>query len=219
MVKTRNDGKESRKSDIEISNSLKKIVWGAGIVLLGRMLGKLVGYAFILVAARLGSENYGMLNLGLSISSLFITLSLLGFESGVVRYIPYYLVKKDKARVKGTITSTLQISFFISLFLASLMFFFSHYLAVNLFHNPSLTSIFKIFSVTVPFMALVTLLMAILRGFQRVDYDAVLKEVIEKVIRFLSILLLISIGFGIIGAAFSYILSSFVVLIIAFFVL
>lgn len=210
---------KSEKKEGEIASSLKKIVWGAGIVFFGRILGKLIGYFYVMFVARLGTEQYGMLNLGFAISSFLTTIALVGLTLGVVRYVSYYNAKEDKARVKGALTSGLKISLPLSLILAFIMFIFSEQISVYLFHNPALTPVLKIFSFTIPFMAAAYLFMAGFMGFKRVDYDTGLREITEKLVRLVFVLLLVSLGFGVLGAAFSYLISAFAIFVISLYLM
>ncbi len=120
------------------------MVWGAAVMFLGRILGKGIGYFYIIFVARLGAAQYGMLNLGVSIASLLVALSVLGLDGGVLRYSSLYLAKNDRARVKGVLYSVLRICLPLSLILSVLMFLLSEYLAVSIFHDSSLILIYDI---------------------------------------------------------------------------
>src|SRR3989338_6907684 len=203
----------------EINHSLTKIVKGAGIVFLGMIIGKAIGYFYTILVARLGAEQFGLLNLGFSIVSLVVTLSLLGLDNGVLRYIAYYQGKKDKPRVKGTIISALKICLPLSIFLALIVFSFSPQIATFFFHNTQLIPILRIFAFMVPFAAIGTIFLSCFRGFQRVDYQVGLSEITEKATRLLATLLLIYLGFGVIGASYAYLVSAVLICIIGFFLL
>jgi O-antigen/teichoic acid export membrane protein len=211
--------KESKQQSNVVIYSLKKIIWGAGIMFFGRILGKGIGYFYIMFVARLGAEQYGMLNLGFSIASLLIVLSVLGLDAGILRYVPFYLIKKDKARVKGVLYSAISITSILSLFFFFMMFFFSKQLAINIFHNSSLILIFKIFSLMIPFTALASIFMMSLRAFQRVDYEILNREILEKTARLLFTILLILMGFGVFGASISYVISALTICTVSFFIL
>lgn len=205
--------RRAEREEKEIISSLKKIMWGAGIVFIGRIIGKIIGYFYVMIVARLGTEQYGMLNLGFALSSLLTTLALLGLSSGIVRYVSFHNAKKDKARIKGAITSSLRISIPLSLFFTLIMFSFAEQISVYFFHNPDLTPILRVFSFTIPFFTAAYLFMAVFQGFKRIDYDTGLREITEKLVRLGFVLLLIPLGFGVFGASLSYIASSFVIFI------
>jgi O-antigen/teichoic acid export membrane protein len=68
-------------------------------------------------------------------------------------------------------------------------------------------------------LSFVTLFAAVFSSFQRVDYDIGIREVGEKLFRGLLTLLLVYLGFGVIGASVSYIFSTFLMLAICIFLM
>ena len=215
------EGKTIKKEveDKEEISSLKVILKGAGIIFAGMVLGKILGYFYTIIVARLGTEPYGMLHLGYSLVSFLTIFSLLGFQNGILRFVPYYLAKNDKARVKGVIFSALKVCIPISLILAVLMFFFSDKIAIIFFHNQNLVPFFQIFSIMLPFATLGTIFLAIFTAFQKVKYEVLNREIIERTTRLAFTLVFLALGLGIIGASISYVISAFVVFIVSFIIL
>ena len=93
-----------------LNESLRKIVKGAGFVLLGTIIGRAFGYGSRLIIARLGASDYGLVALGFAVMSIAATLSMVGMTQGVIRYVSLYKGKEDKGRIKGTIISALKIT-------------------------------------------------------------------------------------------------------------
>jgi len=210
--------KEQKKEDEHI-NSLTQIARGAGIVFFGLILGKIIGFFYTMIVARIGTEQFGLLNLGLSVVSLAATFSLLGFDSGILRYIPYYQGKNDKSRIKGTLISSLKICLLLSIFFSAVTFIFASNIAISFFHNEKFIPILRIFALTIPFSVVTILLLASFRAFRRVDYQVGLNEIAEKVIRLLTTFLLVYLGLGVMGATYSYLVSAFLVCILSIFIL
>lgn len=212
------ENKKQLRDDEHIS-SLTQIIRGAGIVFFGLILGKIIGFFYTMIVARIGTEQFGLLNLGLSVVSLAATFSLLGFDSGILRYIPYYQGKNDKSRIKGTLISSLKICFLLSIFFSAVTFIFASNIAISFFHNEKFIPILRIFALTIPFSVVTTLLLASFRAFRRVEYQVGLNEIAEKVIRLLTTSLLVYFGLGVIGAAYSYLISAFLVCILSILIL
>jgi O-antigen/teichoic acid export membrane protein len=105
-----------------LNDSLRKIVKGAGFVLIGTLVGRAFCYGSRLIIARLGASDYGLIALGFAVMSIAVTLSMVRIQSGIVRYVSFYKGKEDKGRVKGTITSALKITLPLSLFFAFALF-------------------------------------------------------------------------------------------------
>lgn len=210
---------EDQKEDKEEIKSLKTILGGAFLVFVGMILGKILGYAYTIIVARLGPEPYGLLQVGYSLVSFLITFSLLGFHNGIARFVPYYLARNDKARVKGAIFSALKICIPLSLILATAIFFLSKPIAVIFFHNEKLVPIFRIFCFMLPLTTVGTLFLYTFTAFQKVKYDILNREIIERVARLIFTLLFLAIGLGVFGASLAYIISAFIVVIVSFFIL
>lgn len=201
------------------NHNLKIIAKGAGIVFLGMIIGKIIGYFFVMFIARLGTEQYGLLTLGFAFVSFFTAIPLLGLDNGLLRYLPYYRSKRDLSNVKGAITSSLKICVPLSLFIAIIIFIFTDQIANYFFHNPQLAPILRIFSFIIPFSVITTLFSSTFRAFKRIEYVVGLKEILEKSIRLLAAFLLISFGLGIMGAAYSFLISEIFIFLVAILIL
>jgi len=98
-------------------------------------------------------------------NSILCTLSKGGINSGVVKYIS----EKKGINKKIKIIST---SFYIctisSIILSSIMFISADYLSVNILDDLSYSYIFKVFSFTILFFSLNSILMSIINGLQQI---------------------------------------------------
>ncbi len=71
--------------------SLRKIAKGAGIGFTGTFLGMALGYLSRMIIARfLGSSDYGLISLGFAVLDITAALSLVGFNTGIQRFVPFY---------------------------------------------------------------------------------------------------------------------------------
>jgi len=154
-----------------LGESLRKIVKGAGFVLLGTIIGRAFGYGSRLIIARLGASDYGLVALGFAVMSIAATLSMVGIQSGIVRYVSLYKGKEDKGRIKGTIISALKITLPLSFISAFILFWYASWISIHVFHDANMTSILKIFAVGVPFFVLAQNLLSATVGFQDMRYN------------------------------------------------
>lgn len=194
--------------------SLKVITKGAGIVFFSMFISKALTYFYRMVVARIGTEEYGLLSLGIAALGIATTLSLLGLDNGISRYIPYYVGKEDKERIKGTITSALKISFPLAVFFGLIMIFYSSWISVNLFQNTELTPILIIFAFVVPFNVMGILFLVTLTSFKKIEYYVLTKNIFESIILIIVTIILLYFGFGLYGATFAYavaIISTFLI--------
>lgn len=188
---------------------LKKITKGAGIVFIGMFISKVLTYIFIIVVSRLGTEKYGLLSLGIAILSIGGTLSLMGLNIGVLRYVSYYRGKGDKQRIKGTVISSLEMSLPLSIFFALLMFFYADWISISVFQNISLAPVLKIFAFVLPFYVSSMIFIHTIRAFQRVEYEVYAKYIFESAARILLTVILVYWGYSLVGATVAYAIAIF----------
>jgi O-antigen/teichoic acid export membrane protein len=152
-----------------VDNSFSKIAKVTGIVFLGNIIG--MGLAFlgrVLVARFFTQVDYGIFSLGYVILNVLVVISLLGLQDGVARQIGYYRGKNDMLKVRGIISSSIQMVFLGSLILLTILFFTSDSISIKVFHEPRLSTPLKVFAFAIPFFAILQLLVSIFRGFERV---------------------------------------------------
>lgn len=186
------------------SDGMKKVMKGAGLVMAGIMVSKVLGYIYRVIVARTGTEPYGLLSMGLALFGILVTFSLLGLDTGVLRYVSYYKSKNDPSKIKSTLISTLRISMPLSVFFAILSFVLSGWLANNFFHNPQLETIFKIISVSVPFDVLGIILFQFNKAFHIVKYEVFIKYIGENVVKIIALIALLFLGVELLGPTIAY---------------
>tara|TARA_Y100000310_G_scaffold343159_1_gene449508 strand:- start:21346 stop:22848 length:1503 start_codon:yes stop_codon:yes gene_type:complete len=196
------------------NDSLKKIASGASILLVGAFLSKILSYVYRLIVARIGVDQYGLLSLALAILGILVTISMMGFNQGIVRYIAYYKGKEDYSKIKGTIVFALKITLSISLVLGILVFLFSEDIAIKIFQNSNLAQILKIIIFALPLTVLSTILIGVIEGFQKVKYEVLSKNVGENIVKISLTLILIFLGYNLLGAVIAYVIASLVTLIL-----
>ena len=196
-----------------VKKELNILVKGAGIVFIGLIVSRLFGYLFRLVVAKIGTEQYGLLSLGLAITGILSTIALVGLHTGVLRYIAYYKSKDEIGKIKGVINFSLKIPFIISIIFSILLFVFAEFISNTFFHNPDLILVLRIMSFYIPFSVISTILLNGLTAIEKIQYEVYIKNIFEKVFVFLFSIIIIYIGYGLLGVAFAYVLTSFLILI------
>ncbi|HEC56393.1 MAG TPA: flippase [Candidatus Syntrophoarchaeum butanivorans] len=197
-----------RDEESHLNESLRKIVKGAGIGFIGTFIGLGLGYLSRMIIGRfLGAGDYGLICLGFAAMSIGITLSLVGLPSGVIRYVSFYKGKSDAGRIKGTIIGALRISIPLSLIFAITFFFGANWICCNVFHEPDLTPVLKIFSMAIPFYVSAQIFLSALIGFQYIQYPVYTEHLFQNIIKIVAIVLLLALGFGVLGAAWGWVLA------------
>lgn len=203
-----------------LNESLRKIAKGAGIGFTGAFIGMAFGYLSRIVIARfLNPEGYGLITLGIAGMSIAATLASLGLPSGIRRYVSFYKGKGDEGRIKGTILGALKISFPLSLFLAILTFIGADWISIHVFNELKLTPILRIFSIAIPFSVLAQNLVSSTIGFQDLRYKVYVNDIFQNTFKLAAIVTLLLLGFGVLGAAWGWVLAIILTPFLAFYFL
>lgn len=196
----------TNKSNVD--DILKKIAKGASISFIGSGLGMFFAYLSMMIIARhLGASDFGLISLASAVVTIASTLVLVGMPEGVVRHISFYKGKNDDCRLKGTIYSAVQIVLPLGVITSGFLFVFAYSISSNVFNEPSLTPILRIFSISIPFSALSYIFIYALGGLQEMKYMVYVRDVLQNSAKLFSLLILLILGFGVYGAAFAYTFS------------
>ena len=200
--------------------SLRKIAKGAGFVLIGTLIGRAFGYGSRIVIARfLGVSDYGLISLGFAALTMAAALAAIGLPSGITRYVSFYKGKEDKGRIKGTIISAIRINLPISIIFALLLFFGADWISIHIFHDANLTPVLRIFSIAVPFLVLAQNLLSATVGFQEMKYRVYTENIFKEPLKLTAIVILVALGFGVIGAAWGWVIAIVLMPFLAFYFL
>ena len=153
-----------------LNQSLQKVAKGSILILIGTGIGMLLGFAGRIILVRyITLGEYGIYSLALTILGILGTIAALGLSEGSARQIAYYKGKGDTLKIRGIVSSSIQLSLTASIVLSIVCFFASGFISTEIFHNSELSTPLRIFSFTLPFVTLITILASIFRGFDRVD--------------------------------------------------
>ena len=178
------DTPSSTKSNESILTAAK----GGSIVFAGNLFDN--GCRFItgiLLARLLGAEQLGMYNLTLTTATITANLALMGLRTAMVRYVSLYRSQQDPAKLWGTLQIGIGVTTFLSLLAGGSLYLWAGPIAVQLFDEPRLASLFQIASLIVPFLALNYILAAATRGFKKMQYTVISQNISLPLVRLILI--------------------------------
>ena len=191
-----------------VNESLRKIAKGTTIIFIGTIIGLLLGFVGRVILIRFITQSeYGIYSLAFAILSIFVVISTLGLGEGSTRYIAYFRGKGEEENVRGVVSSSIKIALAASISLATICFFVSDFISVNIFHTLELSLPLRIFSIVIPFSVLLSVFIAIFRGFGRVDEKVYLQDVLRPVLFILFLIVVVLFNLPFIGVFYAYILS------------
>jgi O-antigen/teichoic acid export membrane protein len=199
-----------------LGDSLKKIVRGSGIALLGAAIGILVGFITRLLIARYGLQaNYGIFSLALVVLQLAAVIAGLGLNQGATRLIAYFRGSGEDDKVRGTIFTSLRFNTVTSIIIGLAIFFTADIISVNIFHTPGLAPALRTFAVGIPFITLISALAAFFRGFDRVEPGVYFQDIALSAFTLITLLIIVIMGLPFVNVFYAY-LAAVIATFIAF---
>lgn len=187
--------------------NLNIIAKGAGVLLIGTIIGKILAFLYRILLSRLGTETYGELSLALSLISILSIVAILGLDTGVLRYVSLFQKEGKKEKVKGTILFSAKYILLLSTVFAVLLFLLSDWINNTFFQTESLGIILKVIAIALPFESLKSVWTNSLKAFQKIEYDIYARIIGEILIRIILTVFFIYLGLGILGASIAYAIS------------
>jgi O-antigen/teichoic acid export membrane protein len=219
QINKKSEGNITSESDY-LNESLKKIAVGTGFGFIGIVIGRIFGFCTRIFLARfLSEDSYGLLNLGLAGYSISTVFASLGTGRGIIRYVSYFKGRDEKSKIKGIIISAVKINLSVALLISVIVYLGSDWLSIHAFHNPALSPILKIFSISIPFTILAGIFISTTIGFQDSRYSIYVHDISENAIRLVTVAILLSLGFGVLGAVWGWVVAVMFTPFLAFFFL
>lgn len=134
------------------------------------------GYNFLLQRG-LGTKNYGLYSISLSLVSLIASIFDLGLDNAMIRYIGFYRGKKQTSLVRTLTIFCTAIAGITGMLGALLVLFAAPWLA-NLQHKPAIASLLQLMAPMIPLMCMQTIWSGGLQGLKEFKRRLLLQRVI-----------------------------------------
>ncbi len=174
------------------------IIAGSLILTLSNVVVRFLSYVYRIVMARmLDPHSYGVLNLALPLQYMVILLTSSGIAPTIAKFVSEKKAKKEEL---GSLIESNLFYYTAGGALIGLLFFaFSPVLGNWLFKDQAATTLLMISSIAIPFAILVSVYTGVFQGFKKVNFmGGVL--VFEQTARIGFAVLLVAMGYGVIGA-------------------
>lgn len=188
----------------ETDRSILQTVLGSGSILLfGLGIQLLLNFGSRLAIARLlGRLEYGAISLGVTLLLTLSIVSLLGIDNGVGRYLPRYDTPAERGSLlRSGLELTLPVALVVSIGAASL----SPTLARDVFHDPSVAPVLRVFSLCIPFLVVLKFAIGTIRGMKQTMPRIILENIGIPVSRFAFVVTALLAGLGVLGVSVAYV--------------
>ncbi len=199
-----------KNNDEDVNNSLTILVKGSVIIFIGIFLSKFLTYVYkVIIARNFGPESYGLFSLALIIVTLFSTVASLGLSEGILRYASLYNNPKEIKKIKPLFKFSLIFSCISGVIFAVILFSISDLIAINIFHNYSLTIYLRYFSIGIPFILISNLFLSIIKSNQQVFKYTFIINILQNGLRLTGLFIFILLGLKSYAIMGSYIFGIF----------
>jgi O-antigen/teichoic acid export membrane protein len=144
----------------------------------------------ILLARVLGPSLLGQFNLGNTVANFMANFTKIGFDQGLVRFIPLYRTENEYGKIKHLILFSFLVSGLLSILIGSIFYLYSDFLAVSLFNDIEMSGVLKISAFLIFVFTYYRLGSSILKGIKRIDYLTIVSYFIVPITFLLSLLIL-----------------------------
>jgi O-antigen/teichoic acid export membrane protein len=198
---------KEEETNLEIIRSIKIIAKGSMIIFSTSIFAYILAFiSKILLAKYLGPTDYGIFNYSFSIITTIGYFSTISIPISIAHYIPIYLEKNKIFRIRGLILSSLKIILILSLIII-FIFDMIIILPINIIKNQEMKIVLLLLSITIPFIALSTILTSIFQGFQQSRQPAFYSNLITNILELILFIIVIIIFINLINIVFVYVIS------------
>lgn len=184
-----------------------KVAKGGAIALLGQGATRVLSFVLQLVLSNgLGVKLYGVYSLAVNLMDWGQQIFLLGTPSGLVRFTAAYGAHREFQRLQGILNSASFLGLFSSFLGVGILFGLSETISERFLHDPIWAVHLRWFSLALPFAMFLSLLQALMRGFQRIDRMVVL-GIGRGVVQLFVATFLIGMGLSLAGAIGAYLIG------------
>jgi O-antigen/teichoic acid export membrane protein len=177
--------------------ALAGIVRGMAVALAGSVLGGGLGFLFLVVMAHVMTQHgFGLLVLAVNILALGSALGIAGADYATIRYVA---AATDPGRKRGAMLTPLALVVAFNVLVALVLFAVAEPLAVDVLHEPSMTTPLRVLAPVLPLTVTAMMLSAAISGLEQARGELA-RKVVEQGGRIVFSPLLYVAGLGVAGA-------------------
>jgi len=198
-----------------------KILSKQGIIsFVGNIVEIILKYLYCFILAKsLGAKLVGVYFLGFTILSIVQLIGKLELQEGVLKFVSAFRSAKEELNSQKTMFLALKIVGICSILLCIILLFLAKPLAIGIFKEPLLKNVLIIFMFSVPFFNLTTIVLSYFQAHLRMKYVILIRAIFQPLINILIFFLFLALGDKLQGAAFSYLFSLVLALMLTAYIL
>lgn len=200
------------------SNNSSKLLKGSFLMMVSYLVFRAGGYIYRAILTRmLEPAGYGLLGLTLPLQGIFQSLSAIGFQPAIAKFVSQHNAVDEKDISRQIIITSLKFMMISGTLLGLFIFFSAPWIANNYFHKPAIVYPLQAVALITPFSVIVSIFRGSFQGFFKMEF-IVASRAVEQVVMIGMAVVLVSIGFyaagAVLGTGFGFMASSIVSLIL-----
>jgi O-antigen/teichoic acid export membrane protein len=201
------------------SVDIKSLAKGGSISFLGSIGSRTVGLLLQIILSRfLGAAGYGLYSLALAIVGFSQGLSMMGVSNGMLRFASGYYGQGSESAFRRTIYISLRLILITTLITGAVIYLYSDYFAIRMFHDASLGPVLAIMSVSIPFLGVTNWAASLAASVIRMKEVVFINNIASSIFNLFFILMALYMTRSVAGVAWGYMLSTVAVLLIALYI-
>jgi len=182
------------------TSELAAIIRGMSVALLGSVLGGGLGFVFGVVMARLLLQHdFGLMVLAVNLLTVGATVTIAGADYAAIRHVA---AARTAGAKRGAMVAPIWLAIRLNIGLAILVAIFAEPISRDLLGQPDFTNVLRAAALTLPLTVLAQMFSACLSGLEHARGELV-RKVVEQGGRIAFAVLVLALGFGVVGATLS----------------
>ncbi|MBI5885682.1 MAG: flippase [Deltaproteobacteria bacterium] len=188
---------------------MREVVSGAVIAVIWRVLGAAAQFVIVVVIARfLGAGGLGLYTIAVLLCFIASTVSRIGFDQTLLRIMAVCAERGELAELKGIYRNGLVITMAAALAVTAVLFLAAPLLADIVFRHHDLAPLIRLLALSIIPFSLLNITATALQAVKKIQYSSIVQIGAVPLLNCLLLFLALSYGFGIKGAAWTYVIST-----------
>jgi O-antigen/teichoic acid export membrane protein len=188
--------------------SLVTAAKGGGVSLIGATGGAILSiFLQVLVSRFYGPKYYGIFFTGLLVCHLSQSISALGLHKAGMRFLSIGHERSDHNMILDVFRTVAFIPFLFGIIIAIVLYFMSSFISITCFRNSEMVVVLKLFSIAVPFFALLQVTAELSRGFKTTKYAVIIENLYFPFFQIVIFITLHALGYNFLSAVYSFLFA------------
>lgn len=184
-----------------------RLALGGGLLLLASLFGNGLNYVFgIFLARMLGAGDFGLYALCIAIFNGMVMMVLLGFNSGIIKFVSEHLGLNEPKKAKQVVACGLAFCGAGSVLGGMILWANVEWIAMHVYARSELIPLFGLIALALPLAVVSMLMVSALQAFQSIRYTILVKYVWEPAGKFALAWMFLTVGMGLPGVMLGIVL-------------